>query len=291
MNIVLTGSLGNISKPLAKKLAKKHQVTIITTSEERKKEIEKLGATAAIGSLKDADFLTKSFRGADAVYCMIPPNYFTEPNILLFYREIGSNYCEAIQRAGVKRVVHLSSFGAHLDKDTGPVLGSHAVEHMLDKLPGIKLTHLRPTSFYYNLESFKPTIKEQNAIMANFGKDKIPMVSTKDIADAVAEELVKTADVQKYRYVCSDERTGEEIATVLGKALDKPDLKWNIISDEDMQDGMEASGMPEHIATSLVDLYACIRSGKLGEEYERQKPQKMGKVKLEEYAKEFANNF
>ena len=291
MKIILTGSLGHISKPLATKLAKDHEVTVISSSKERQKEIEDLGATAAIGSLKDADFLTETFKGADAVYCMIPPNYFTEPNILLFYRNVGSNYCEAIQRAGVKRVVHLSSFGAHLDKDTGPVLGSHAFEHMLDLLPEIVLTHMRPTSFYYNLDSFKETIKAQDAILANYGADKVPMVSPKDIAAAVAEELVKTADVQKYHYVSSDERTGQEIATVLGKAIGKPDLKWKIISDEEMQQGMEVGGMPEHIAMSLVDLYASIRTGKLAEEYERQKPQKMGKVKLEDYAKEFAKDF
>lgn len=291
MKIVLTGSLGHISKPLAIKLVKDHDVTVISSSVERQKEIEDLGASAAIGSLKDADFLTETFKGADAVYCMIPPNYFSEPNMLLFYRKIGSNYCEAIQRAGVERVVHLSSFGAHLDKDTGPVLGSHAIEHMLDKLPKIVLTHMRPTSFYYNLTRFKETIKAQNAILANYGADKVPMVSPKDIADAVAEEIVKTADVQKYRYVSSDERTGQEIAAVLGKAMGKPDLKWKIISDDEMQQGMEAGGMPEHIAMSLVDLYASIRTGKLAEEYERQKPQKMGKVKLEDYAKEFAKDF
>lgn len=291
MKIVLTGSLGHISKPLTIKLVKDHDVTVISSAEERQKEIQDLGATPAIGSLKDAEFLTKTFKGADAVYCMVPPNYFTEPNLLLFYRKVGSNYCEAIQRAGVNRVVHLSSFGAHLDKDTGPVLGSHAIEHMLDKIPEIVLTHMRPTSFYYNLNSFKETIKKQDAILANYGADKVPMVSSKDIATAIAEELVKTADVQKYRYVSSDERTGQEIATVLGKAIGKPDLKWKIITDEEMQDGMVASGIPEHIAMSLVDLYASMRTGKIAEEYERQKPQKMGKVKLEDFAKEFAKDF
>ncbi|WP_031426381.1 NAD(P)H-binding protein [Flavimarina sp. Hel_I_48] len=291
MKIVLTGSLGHISHQIAEKLVKDHDVTIISSSEDRKKEIEDLGATAAIGSLKDAEFLTEAFSKADAVYCMVPPNHFTEPNILLFYRKVGSNYCEAIQRAGVKRVVHLSSIGAHLDKGTGPILGSHALEQMFDQVPDIVLTHMRPTSFYYNLNSFKETIKEHNAIFANYGEDKVPMASTEDIANAIAEELVKMEDVPTYRYVSSDERNGDEIADVLGKAIGKPDLKWKIISDEEMQQGMQASGMPEHIAMSLVDLYASIRSGKLAEEYERQKPQEMGKVKLEDFAKAFAKDF
>jgi AraC family transcriptional regulator, transcriptional activator of pobA len=45
MKIIVTGSLGNISKPLAKELIEKgHEVTVISSSLERKSEIESLGA-------------------------------------------------------------------------------------------------------------------------------------------------------------------------------------------------------------------------------------------------------
>ena len=74
MHILLTGSLGNISKPLAATLIQKgHAVTVVSSHDDRKKEIEALGGKAAIGSLEDAAFLTDSFRGADAVYLMVPP--------------------------------------------------------------------------------------------------------------------------------------------------------------------------------------------------------------------------
>ena len=71
MKIVLTGSLGHISRPLAQELIQKgHDVTVISSRVEMQKEIEDLGASAAIGSLGDEDFLTTTFTGADAVYCM-----------------------------------------------------------------------------------------------------------------------------------------------------------------------------------------------------------------------------
>ena len=48
MKITITGSLGNISKPLATTLVqKKHAVTVITSSNERQSEIENLGASAS----------------------------------------------------------------------------------------------------------------------------------------------------------------------------------------------------------------------------------------------------
>ncbi|WP_205624311.1 NAD(P)H-binding protein [Dyadobacter crusticola] len=71
MKIVITGSLGNISKPLAEELIrKKHAVTIISSKAERHVAIEALGARVAIGTIQDAEFLTETFKGADIVYLM-----------------------------------------------------------------------------------------------------------------------------------------------------------------------------------------------------------------------------
>ncbi len=82
MNIVVTGSLGNISKPLATELiAKKHSVTVISSKDDRQEEIEKLGAKAAIGTVYDVEFLTKAFTGADIVYTMTPPADIFDKNL------------------------------------------------------------------------------------------------------------------------------------------------------------------------------------------------------------------
>jgi len=124
MKIIVTGSLGNISKPLTKKLVQKgHQVTVISSKPERQKDIEALGASAAIGTMEDADFLTTTFKGADAVYVMetMGGNSFFDPNldIIAAINKIGNNYKQAIEQSGIKRVVHLSSIGAHTDKGNG----------------------------------------------------------------------------------------------------------------------------------------------------------------------------
>ncbi|MGA9294019.1 MAG: NmrA family NAD(P)-binding protein [Ignavibacteriaceae bacterium] len=72
MKIVVTGSLGNISKPLTELLMRKgHSVSVISHNPERKKDIEALGAVAAIGTMEDFNFLTKAFKGAEAAYCMV----------------------------------------------------------------------------------------------------------------------------------------------------------------------------------------------------------------------------
>ncbi|GGE99545.1 NmrA family NAD(P)-binding protein [Hymenobacter cavernae] len=292
MKVVVTGSLGNISKPLTQELIQKGQaVTVISSKPEKQHDIENLGATAAIGSVEDADILTSAFVGADAVYVMVPPN-FGATDMRAYYQRVGQSYAQAIRQAGVRRVVHLSSWGAHLAEGTGVILGSHDVEGILNELPGVALTHLRPTSFYTNLFGFVGKIKGAGFIGANYGgEDKVAMVHYRDIAAAAAEELTTpAAPGQQVRYVSSDECTCNEAAQILGAAIGKPDLQWITLTDAQMQENLEKNGVPAPVAAAVVELYASIHSGKLGEEYERHKPT-MGKVKLADFAKEFAAAF
>jgi uncharacterized protein YbjT (DUF2867 family) len=139
MKIIVTGSLGNISKPLTKKLVQKgHQVTVISSNPERQKDIEALGAKASIGTMEDAGFLTASFKGAEAVYVMetMGPRSFFDQNldIIAAINKIGNNYKQAIEQSGVKRVVHLSSIGAHTDKGNGLLAFHYNVENILQTI-------------------------------------------------------------------------------------------------------------------------------------------------------------
>ena len=297
MKIVVTGSLGNISKPLTEELVQKgHSVTVISHNPERKKEIEALGASAAIGSMEDAKFLSATFRGADAVYCMISAgnSFFNQDFDLMEYTgRLGNNYKQAILQSSVKRVVFLSSIGAHTDKGNGLLAFYYHVEETLNELPSdVAITFMRPVGFYYNLLGFINTIKTQGVIATNYGGDvPKPWVSPIDIADAVAEELIiNKPPNRKVRYVASDVISCNQLAGLLGAAIGKPDLKWIIIPDEELLKGMIAAGMNPKIAAGLVEMNAATNSSVLYEDYNRNKPT-LGKVKLADFVKEFASVF
>jgi uncharacterized protein YbjT (DUF2867 family) len=147
---------------------------------------------------------------------------------------------------------------------------------------------MRPVGFYYNLYSFLPVIRNQGFIAANYGADEMLVwVSPIDIAGAIAKEIETPTVSRKIIYVASDELTGNETASILGGAIGKPDLKWILLSNEQWQSGLEAAGMNPVIAGGLIEMFAAQHSGLLTEDYYRNRPV-LGKVKMKDFAKEFA---
>jgi len=288
MKIVVTGSLGNISMPLAQQLvAKGHDVTVISSKNGKQQQIEASGAKAAIGAVEDVAFLKQAFAGADAVYGMTPPD-FGATDMIAYYRNVAMAYATAVKAAGVKHIVYLSSLGADLEKGTGIIVGSHQAEGILNALEGVAVTSLRPGYFYYNLYNFLGMIKERGMIGTNFGgDDKLVMVSPLDIADAAAQELIKADPQSKVRYIVSDEYTCTQVATLIGKAIGKPDLQWLTFTDEQVKDFMLAQGRPKVVTDLLVELGAAIHTGLLRSDYEKHRPAQ-GTRKLPEFLKEFA---
>ena len=292
MKIVITGSLGHISKPLADCLLQnEHLVTIVSSNPEKQTAIERLGAQAAIGSIEDVDFLKTVFAGADVVYCMEPQiNFFASPvDTKTYWTDIAENYVEAILRSGVKKVVHLSSVGAHTDNGNGMLASHYSVEQIFNQLSGnVSVKFIRPVGFYYNMFAFIHSIKAQGAIIQNYGgNEKEPWVSPWDIAEVIAEEIEKPFEGRTVRYVASDEVSPNEVADILGKAIGKPDLKWRIISDEQFLNGLLAAGVMPDAAKGLTEMNAG-RQSHLYDDFNQNKPI-FGKVKLTDFAKEFAS--
>ncbi len=303
MKIIITGSLGNISKPLTQTLVSQgHAVTVVSSNPQKKAAIEALGAGAAIGSIADVDFLTNTFTGADAAYVMIPLS-FTDPDLGNYLRRMAQNYLQALQKAEVKRVVLMSGWAANLIKGEN-------VENVFDALTGASITIMRPGSFYTNFYQSIDLMKGKGLIgkfltlrysglgalltgktgllMGNCGgEDRIIFVSPKDIADAVAEELLLYPNKTTIRYVGSEEMPCNEAARIIGTAVGKPWLKWVLLSDKEMLRGLKMAKVPEKLAETLVEMQAVMHSGKTLENFHKSQP-KMGKVKLVEFAKEFA---
>jgi uncharacterized protein YbjT (DUF2867 family) len=295
MNIVLTGSISNVGKPLTQELVKKgHSITVISSRPERRQDIEALGANAAIGSMFDVNFLTAVFKGADIVYLMetmdaVGGNFDQDADFIGSIDGIGKNYSQAVRKNNIKRVIHLSSIGAHMPKGNGILRFHYNVESTLNQLPAdVSIKFIRPVGFYTNMFGLIHTIKAKGVIISNYGGDKKePWVSPRDIADVIAEEIEKPFAGRTVRYVASDEVSPNEIAKALGAAIGKPDLQWQVISDEQLLTSWLNIGFNAQVAHGFVEMQASQGSGLLYEDYYRHKPV-LGNVKLDDFAKDFA---
>ncbi|MBB4807515.1 uncharacterized protein YbjT (DUF2867 family) [Chryseobacterium defluvii] len=292
MKIVITGSLGNVAKPLTQQLvAEGHDITVISSNPSKKNEIESLGAKASIGSIADREFLVKTFEGADAAFLMTPPNMGVE-NIVENTVNAGKNYAEAIKNTGVKKIVMLSSIGAESSVENGPIKGLHHIEKFYNELENTSVTFLRAGYFYINLFNDIPMIKNAGIMGGNYSGDvSIPLVHPKDIAKAAASELVKDTEGKNIRYIVSDVRKSSDIAKVLGTAIGKPELPWIEFKDEDSLNGMLQAGLPKEMAELYTEMGRGLRTGVVQKDFIEHNSPVNGGIKLEDLAKEFASRY
>ena len=119
------------------------------------------------------------------------------------------------------------------------------------------------------------------------GDQKEPWVAPLDIAMVVANNLEAPFENRSFQYIASDLVSPNEIAQVIGEAIGNPELKWQQISDEEQLKGMLAFGMNNQVARGYVEMQAAQREGTLYEHYREHQPE-LGKVKLTDFAAEFA---
>lgn len=134
-------------------------------------------------------------------------------------------------------------------------------------------------------------VKHAGILGSNMGQANFNLVLThpKDIADAAAKHLLALDfKGQNIEYVSSDICSFAKISKALGTAIGKPELPWIAFSDEDTFNGMTQSGLPEVFAKGYVQMGKSIREGLIQEDYFNRNEHPQGKIKLEEFAKEFA---
>ena len=214
-----------------------------------------------------------------------------EIDFLSEFKKIARHYVKAVQDSGIRRVIHLSSIGAHSAAGTGSLLVHHHVEQILQTLPEeVSIKFMRPVGFFSNIYRWLPMIQAQGKIIQSYGGTrKEPWVSADDIAAAIADEMEKPFSGRTVHYIASDEVAPDEIATVLGQSIGR-DLKWEVIPSEKLLDQLLSAGINEWIAKGLVAMQKAQGDGSLYEDFYANQPE-FGRVKLKDFAKEFAQVF
>lgn len=287
---VLLGANGNITAKLAHLLlAQRQPVRVIGRRAENLAALRTAGAEIVLGDAADATFLASVFKGARAVYAMIPPNYGA-PDPRAEQAKVGEAITHALAAAGVRRVVNLSSGGAHLPSGTGPIAGLHDQEQRLSGLPGLALLHLRPAYFFENHLHAAGLIKAFDVYPSMEQSDVVvPMVATQDIAAVVARELQNAGTVgsQILHLRAAGNYTMQDAARILGAAIGKPGLQHVRSNPADAKAGMVQHGFSPAMADLFEEMAMALSDGRIAAGFANG-PTETGPTSLEDFAPRFA---
>jgi uncharacterized protein YbjT (DUF2867 family) len=284
------GASGNTGKPLAMALLKAgKKVRVLSRTEDKVKELKSQGAEVMVGESSDVNYLTKAFTGATAVYAMIPPN-FAATDFTDYQKKFADAVAEAVKKCNVKYVVSLSSVGTHLEEHSGVVFGLRYMEQKLDAISGLNTLHLRPTYFMENTLGQVGVIKQMGVMGSPVKADlKLSMIATKDIADYAFKRLNSlNFSGKNVQYLLGQrDLTYNEVASVFGKAIGKPDLKYNEFPAAAFKQALMLMGTSENLADNMNRFIDHLNKGKVLEDAKRD-AESTTPTSIEEFAHTFA---
>jgi len=288
---VVTGATGNIGKVIAETLLEnKKKVRVVGRSAERLQTLVEKGAEAFIGSVTDGAAILRAFRGAQAVFVMVPPNYAAE-NFNAYQRAVGEVYASTIRQAGIPYVVNLSSVGAHLSQGAGPISGLHEVEELLNRVQSANIVHLRPSFFMENLFFGLDLIRKQNINGSALRGDlSIPMTATRDIADVAAQLLLglEFSGHSTRELLGQRELSMQEATAIIGKAIGKAGLAYVQFSYEQAEQAMGSMGFSPDAARSLSEMDRAMNEERV-RPLEKRTAANTTPTSFEQFAKSFAS--
>ncbi len=260
---VVLGASGNTGHVVAQNLlARGQKVRVVGRNAAHLQPLVAQGAEPFIADVTDASALTKALHGADSAYVMIPPNPSSK-DPAGYQNRVSDAIAAAVQDAGVKNVVALSSMGADKAGGTGPVVGLHNLEQKLNQIKNANVLHLRAGYFMENTLPQVGAIRQMGFSVGPIRPDlKLPMIATRDIGNAAGDALLQPMQGKQTRELQGQRDLSYiEVAPIIGRAIGKPDLKYMQLPDDQVRGAMVQMGMSDQFARQILELAAALNSG------------------------------
>lgn len=247
--ILITGSSGTIGSELVKELT---TAGVPVRAGYCTRPPTAAGVEGARIDLTNGEGLDAAVDGVDAVFLLVGD--------MTDQAAAEMRVVEAAKRAGVKRLVKLSVFGA--ETEAYSIAKVHRTVERAIEVSGIPYTFLRPVSFMQNFATyFADTIRTDNAIYLPLGNAQESHVDIRDIARVAARALTETGHEGKTYLLCGPEpltyaQAAAKLSAVLGRTIAYVDLP-----EADYKKAMIDLGLPADSIDRLLELYRFIREG------------------------------
>ncbi|MBE7177154.1 MAG: NAD(P)H-binding protein [Mucilaginibacter polytrichastri] len=284
MHIIL-GATGHVGSAIARNLLKKgEQVTAVVRSEEKGAELKKLGAELVLADITDVNALKEAFSKGESLFLIVPPS---DPsgNAAAAENKVIDNYLEALRGSAVKKLVGLSTIGAHDDGDIGMLALGRRTERDFGKLP-IQTSFVRPAYYFTNWDMALETAKSEGVIHTMFPPDlTLEMISPEDIGAFIADVMTKETPEKVYEIAGPEAYSSNDVAEAFTAALDR-DVKAVETKPENWMDAYKGMGFSEESAREFSAMTKTVTDGKTAEH-----PEKIirGKRTLQDHVQQLAD--
>ena len=283
---VIAGVTGHVGGAAATQLlAAKQKIKVVVRDSEKGKAWSARGAEVAVGELDDVNFLAGTLKGVTGFFTLLPPNYMAT-DFYASQRKTADAIAAAVKQSGVPHVVLLSSVGADMATNNGPIKGLHYLENKLRET-GTKLSAIRAAYFQENVGNSLAPAKGQG-IFPNFTPSAdypFPMVATKDIGALVARSLTNPPARSENVDLAGPSYSTRQAAEKLGAALGKPLQIVDIPPAGHVAAFMQA-GMTQSLSEAYAEMMAGFASGSITPKGDRAE---MGTTTLDEVVKQIVS--
>lgn len=237
------------------------------------------GAEVAVADLADRAAVAAALQGVQGAYLLVPP-VWGAANPVAAGAELGRGLAAAAREAGVPHVVLLSSVGAHLAADTGPI-GSLFHAEAAFRQSGVPTTALRASYFVENWGSVAHVAKTEGVLPSFIAADHaLAQVCTRDIGVTAADLLL--AGPSGHRVVelrGPSEVTPAEVAAGFGRVLGR-EIALVTPPLEAAEAALVGAGLPQPWAALYAEMYRGLSTGVIRPEPGQ--PQRRGATPIED---------
>jgi uncharacterized protein YbjT (DUF2867 family) len=243
--ILVTGATGKVGQELVKELEKRGAAFKVGAREPGSVK----GMTAVLFDFDRPETFGPALAGVDDLFLLTSGGTGREAAVV-----------DAAKKAGVKRIVKLSVWGA---EGEGFIFGrEHRKIEKHIEVSGLRWTFLRPNGFMQNfVTSHAPTIKGQGAFYLCYGNFDYSIIDARDIGAVAAKVLAEEGhDGKTYTLSGPESLTNSQMAEKLSKATSKP-VHHVDMPPAEYKAMLVGFGMPPPFVDAFIDLQRFYSSG------------------------------
>jgi uncharacterized protein YbjT (DUF2867 family) len=284
------GATGNTGRVIAETLLKSgERVRALGRSAERLEALQQQGAEILVGDVTDVAHLTAAFRGADAVYTLIPPDPLST-DFRSYQHRISEAIAAAVRTSGVRHVV---SLGTIVESTNCPAAGVCSHEDRLKLLEGVNTLALHAGFFFENHFVGLAGIKHNGRYGSTIDPDvAIPMIATRDVAAVAARALRQrhfTGFVVR-ELLGERDLTMTEVTQIVGERIGNPQLPYVQLPPDEFITGLRQLGLSQNFADEVERAFSGINEGH-SRPKERRGPDNTTPTRFEDFANVLAQAY